>query len=392
MTEVVILAGCRTPVGAFGGVFRDFAAVDLGVVAAAEAVNRSGIDPAEIDEVIFGCGGQPHDAANIARVIAVKAGFPLEVPAFSVQRNCASGMQAITSGVQAIKAGDAEVVLAGGVENLSQAPYILSGARWGFRLRHNTIFDGVWSGLTDPLSGLVMGETAENIAAKYGIGREEQDRYAIESHNKAFRAIRMGKFKEEIVAVQVPKPHGEPEPVTQDESPQAGLSMQKLSLYPTIYKKNGTVTPGNSCPLNDAAGAIILASAEKATELNLSPLAYVRSYAYSGVDPAYMGIGPAASTPLALKKGGLRLDDVQLIEFNEAFAVQYLAVEQMMGLNREIVNVNGGAIALGHPIGATGLRLTLTLLYEMIKRDLSLGLATLCVGGGQGGSLIIERR
>lgn len=392
MREVVIVAGCRTPIGSFGGAFRDFPAVELGKVVVQEVIRRAAIEPTLIDEVIVGAGGQPHNAANIARVIALTAGIPEHIPAYSVQRNCASGLQAITSGAQQIKAGDAEVILAAGVENLSQAPYILPGARWGYRLQHNTIYDGIWSGLTDPVSGLIMGETAENLAEKYAIGREDQDRFALESHNRAFRAMRTGRFKEEVVPVRVPKGGGEPEPVVNDESPQAGLSLQKLALYPTIFKKNGTVTPGNSCPLNDAGAAVLLMSAEKAKSLGLTPLAFIRSYAYAGVDPAYMGIGPAVSTPIALKRAGLKLEDIQLIELNEAFAAQYLAVERLMGLNREITNVNGGAIALGHPIGATGVRLTVTLLYEMMKRDLSLGLVTLCIGGGQGGSMVIERR
>ncbi len=392
MKEVVIVAGCRTPVGAFGGVYRDFPAVELGKVVVQEVIRRAGIDADIIDEVIVGAGGQPFDAANVARVIALMAGIPEHIPAFSVQRNCASGLQAITSAAQQIKAGDADVILAAGVENLSQAPYMLVGARWGYRLQHGTIYDGIWSGLTDPVSGLIMGETAENVAEKYAISREEQDRFAVESHSRAFRAVRMGKFKDEIVPVQLPKRGGEIETVINDESPQAGLSLQKLALYPTIFKKNGTVTPGNSCPLNDAGAAVLLMSEGKARDLGLQPMAYIRSYAYAGVDPAYMGIGPAVSTPIALRKAGLKLEDIRLIELNEAFAAQYLAVEKLMELDRSITNVNGGAIALGHPIGATGVRLTVTLLYEMIERSLALGLVTMCIGGGQGGSMVIERR
>ncbi len=390
MTDVYILAACRTPVGSFGGVYRDFPAVELGAIVAREVLARGNVPPESVDEVVFGSGGQPYDAPNIARVIAIKAGIPISVPAFSVQRNCASGIQAITSAAQAIKAGDADLVLAGGVENMSQAPYVLDGARWGYRLRHGTIHDTIWSGLTDPISGLIMGATAENLAQKYAISREEQDLFALESHNKAFRAIRTGRFREEIVPVRIPKKYGEPDLVVNDEGPQAGLSLQKLAACPAIYREGGTVTPGNSCPLNDAAAAVVVASSAAAERLGVRPLARILSYAYSGVDPAYMGIGPVFSTPLALSRAGLALQDIQLIEINEAFAAQYLAVEREIGWDRSIVNVNGGAIALGHPIGATGVRLVVTLLYEMRRRGLRYGLATLCVGGGQGASLVLE--
>ncbi|MBI2954916.1 MAG: thiolase family protein [Chloroflexi bacterium] len=392
MKEIAIVAACRTPIGSFGGAFRDYSAVELGKTVVREVIRRAGINPEIIDEVVVGAAGQPYNAANVARVIALAAGIPEQIPAYSVQRNCASSLQAITSAVQEIKAGDADVILAAGVENLSQAPYLLVGARWGYRLQHGTVFDSIWSGLTDPITGIITGATAEHVADRYGISREDQDRFALESHNRAFRAVRMGKFKDEIVPVAIPKGAAEPETVIDDESPQAGLSLQKLALYPTVFKANGTVTPGNSCPLNDAGAAVLLMSAEKAKDLDVPIMAYIRSYAYAGVDPAYMGIGPTTSTPLALAKAGLRLDDIQLVELNEAFAAQYLAVERLMGLNRETTNVNGGAIALGHPIGATGIRLTVTLLYEMAKRGLALGLVTLCIGGGQGGSMVIERR
>ncbi|HXW76305.1 MAG TPA: thiolase family protein, partial [Candidatus Eremiobacteraceae bacterium] len=265
-----------------------------------------------------------------------------------------------------------------------------SASRWGARLRHQQLLDADWVGLTDHHTGELMGETAETVAEQYGITREMQDAFAVESHNKAFRAQRMGKFADEMIQVQVPKRHGEPETVAKDEGPQAGLSAQKLALYPAVFKKGGNVTPGNSCPMSDGGAALVIASAEKAKAFGLAPIARVRSYAFAGCDPKTMGLGPTVATPIALKKAGITLDDISLVEFNEAFAAQYLACEKIMGLDRAKVNVNGGAIALGHPIGATGARLTTTLVHEMRRSGKRFGLVTMCVGGGQGASLIIE--
>lgn len=388
--DAVIISAARTPVGNFGGAYRDFDALALGITAAKAAIERSGIKVEDIDEVIFGSGGQPIEFANIARNVALGAGVPIDVPAYSVQRNCASGIQSIANAVQAIASGDGDVYLVGGTENQSMAPYVIPSARWGARLRHVQMLDAIWTGLTDHATGMIMGETAEVVAEEYGITREMQDAFAVESHNKAFRAQRTGKFNDEIITVQVPKKHGEPETIAKDEGPQAGLSTQKLALYPTVFKKGGTVTPGNSCPLNDAGAALVIASWEKAKALGLQPLVRIRSYAFAGCDPRTMGLGPTVSTPKALAKAGLREDDIALIEFNEAFAAQYLACEKIMELDRASVNVNGGAIALGHPIGATGARLTTTLLYELRRQGKRFGLATMCIGGGQGGSLIVE--
>lgn len=388
--RAAIVSAARTPVGNFGSAFRDVSATRLGVVVAQEVLRRAGIGPEQVDEVILGSGGMPIKEANVARQVALFAGFPDSVPAFSVQRNCAAGLQAVASATQSILLGDGDVYLAGGTENMSQAPYFVSGARWGLRLRHAAFEDSLWSGLTDPFTGLLMGETAENLAEKYGLGRREQDEWAVGSHNKAFRAQRMGKFKEEIVPVTVPRSRGQEDVVVQDEGPMAGLSVERLAMAPTVFKKDGTVTPGNSCPLNDGAAAVLVMDEEKARSFGLTPLAYVKSYGFAGVDPRIMGIGPVASTAVALKRAGLKMEDIGLVEINEAFAAQYLACQKELGFSHDIANVNGGGIALGHPIGATGVRLLNTLLYEMRRRGVKYGLATMCVGGGQGGSVILE--
>ena len=390
--DAVIVSAARTPVGNFGGVYREFDALSLGAEASRAAVERSGLGLDAIDEIVFGSGGQPIEFACIARQIGLKLGVPLSVPAYAVQRNCASGAQSIANAVQSIAVGDGDVYLVGGTENMSMAPYYIpaEASRWGARLRHRQLLDANWIGLTDYHTGILMGETAEIIAEKYGITREMQDTYALESHNKAFRAQRMGKFADEMIAVQVPKKHGEPETVAKDEGPQAGLSVQKLSLYPAVFRKGGSVTPGNSCPMSDAGCVLVVASSEKAHALGLKPLARIRSYGFAGCDPHTMGLGPTVSTPIALKKAGLAMSDIDLVEFNEAFAAQYLACEKIMELDRSKVNVNGGAIALGHPIGATGSRLVTTLVYELRRQGKRFGLATMCVGGGQGASLIVE--
>jgi len=397
--EVVIVGGVRTPIGSHGGAFRTISAQELTKIVMEEVLKRTDLDPNIIDEVIFGCVGQYSDAPNIARVAALMADIPEHVPGYTVQRNCVAGMQAITSAYQAIQAGDGEVFLVGGTESMSTAPYVVREARWGLKLRHAQFIDTLWEGLTDPVCGQMMGQTAENLAEMYEISREEQDEYAVQSHKKAFRATRMGKFKDEITPVTVEKRVAgqkvPPDIVSEDECINPGLTVQKAALYPTVFKKGGTVTPANACPLSDGAAALILMSEEKANELGMEPLAYIRSYAYAGVPPHIMGIGPTKSIPKALERAGLELTEIDLIELNEAFAAQVLAVAKEMdkhGWDWEKVNVNGGAIALGHPVGCTGARITVTLLNEMMKRDAELGLATACVGGGQGGTLIIERK
>jgi acetyl-CoA C-acetyltransferase len=332
----------------------------------------------------------------MARNVALYAGLPIRVPAYTVQRNCSSGLQSLVNAYQNIQAGDADVQIVGGTESMSQAPFVSRDMRWGKRLKHGSFIDSIWEGLTDGFCGQIMGYTAETLAEEFKISREEQDKFAVLSHKRAFRAVREGKFKDEIAAVMVPKKMAgkevTPEPFAQDEGPNAALTEQQLALYPTVFKEGGTVTPGNSCSLNDGAAATLVMTAERARALGFEPLGFIRSYAFIGVEPQRMGIGPAEAIPLALKKGKLSLSDIQLFEINEAFAAQYLAVERKLGLNRDIVNVNGGAIALGHPVGMTGTRLAVTLLREMKRRNLGVGVASMCVGGGIGAAMVLERR
>jgi len=398
--DVVIVSPLRTPVGAHGGALRSLRAQDLACIVFKAVLERTGIDPGVLDEVILANVGQPSDAANIGRVAALMAGVPIHVPAFTVQRNCASGMQAITSAYQAIQAGDGEIYLVGGTESMSNIPYILKGARWGYKLRHAELTDALWEGLTDPICGQIMGRTAENLAEKYNISRQEQDEYAVQSHKKAFMAQRMGKFNDEIVPVEVVKKVAgqevAKEVITQDETINPGLTVQKAALYPAVFKEGGTVTPANACPISDGAAAMIVCTAEKAAQLGLKPTARIVSYAYAGVDPAYMGIGPAFAMPKALKRAGLKLEDIDVIELNEAFAAQVLAVAKEMqaqGFDWDWnkVNPNGGAIALGHPVGCTAAKLVATLTNELQRRKARYGIDTMCVGGGQGGCLIVER-
>jgi acetyl-CoA C-acetyltransferase len=321
----------------------------------------------------------------------VKCGLPHETPGFTIVVNCASGMQAMICGTQAIRDGDMEVVLAGGVESMSNAPYILTTTRWGQRLQHGQLIDMLWRAMQEYPIGAGMGLTAENLAEKYGISREEQDRFSLLSQQRACKAIQEEKFKSEITPVSIPQKKGETRIVDTDEHPRPDVTLDKLAKLPSAFKQGGTVTAGNSSGLNDAAAATILMSKEKAKEMGLKPLAKILGYAIVGVDPSYMGIGPVPATKRVLSKVGLSLRDIQLIEINEAFAAQYLSCEKELDLNREIVNVNGSGIALGHPVGATGCRLVVTLIHEMAKRDLTLGLATLCVGGGLGFAIVVER-
>lgn len=396
MKEIVIIDGVRTPQATFGGALKEISAATLGEIVLKELLKRTKIDPKLIEEVIFGCVGQTSDAPNVARVIALRSGIPIETPGFTVQRNCASGLQAIVSAWMNIQTGERDVQIAGGTESMSMAPYINRDLRFGKHLKDSEMVDSLWEGLTDPVCGQVMGRTAENVAEEFKISREEQDRFAILSHKRAFKATREERFKDEIVTVMVPKKlRGKelpPEPFAQDEGINIALNEETLALYPTIFKEGGTVTPGNSCPISDGAACVLVMSYDKAKELGLKPMGFIRSFAFAGVEPARMGIGPTKSVPLALKKAGLELKDIQLFEVNEAFAATYLATEKILGLNREMVNVNGGAIALGHPVGTTGCRLVITILNEMKKRDLKYGLVTMCVGGGQGGSIILERK
>ena len=395
--EIVIVAGVHTPQGVLGGAFRDLPAQKLGEIAVRALLERTHLDPSVIDEVIFGCVGQGSDAPNIARVISLMAGIPKKVPGYTVARNCASGIQAIVSGCQNILAGDADVQIVGGAESMSCQPYVSRDLRFGKRIRNSEMIDALWEGLTDPICGQLMGRTAENLVAEFNISRQEQDQYAVMSHQRAFRATREGKFKDEIVPVPVPKKAAgramPPEVISQDEGPNPAINEQTLALYPATFKENGTVTAGNSCLISDGAAALLLMTKKKADELGFKEvLGTVRAYAFGGVEPERMGIGPTVAIPLALKKAGLTLKDIQLIELNEAFASQVIACERVLGFDRSITNVNGGAIAFGHPVGITGARISLTLLNEMKKKNLRVGIASLCVGGGQGAAIVFERK
>ena len=404
MKEVVLVGGVRTPCGMHGGALRDMRAQDLAKIVFKEVIKRTGIDPGIIDEVILASIGQPSDAANIARVAALMAGVPEHVPAYTVQRNCASGLQAITCAYQSIQSDDGELFLCGGTESMSNIPYILKGARWGLKLRHSELTDALWEGLTDPICNQIMGRTAENVAEMYEITRQAQDEYAIQSHKKAFMATRQEKFKDEIVPVEiVKKVAGQEvarEQITQDEGINPGLSMQKAGMYPTVFKENGTVTPANSCPISDGAAALLVMTAEKAKSLGMQPMARIIAYDYAALNPGIMGLGPARAIPklfAKMKRRGINISfsDVDLIEINEAFAAQVLGCDKELTANGfdwdwKKVNVNGGAIALGHPVGATGSKLTVSIMNELKRRKARYGIVTMCVGGGQGGVMLIE--
>ena len=395
--EIVIVDGLRTPHGAFGGVFKDLTAQHLGQIVVRALLEKTKVDPKIIEEVVFGCVGQSSDAPNIARVISLLAGIPKEVPGYTVARNCASGIQALVNGCQNILSGDADAQIVGGAEAMSGQPYLSRDMRFGKRLRNSEMVDSLWEGLTDPICGQLMGRTAENLVEEYKITRSEQDQYAVLSHQRAFRASREGKLKEEIAPVTVQKKSmGKPLPpevILQDEGPNPALNEQTLALYPATFKEGGTVTPGNACGISDGAAALLIMSRKKAEQLGFKQiLGIVRAYAFSGVEPSRMGVGPTLAIPMALKKAGLSLSDMQLIELNEAFAAQVIACEKVLSLDRNKMNVNGGSIALGHPVGTTGARIVLTLLQEMKRKNLKYGVASLCVGGGQGAAVVLERK
>lgn len=392
--DVVIVSSCRTPIGKFGGHFKDLRAYQLAGVVMEEAVKRAGIEKGQLDEVIAGDGIQCNDEANTARVAALGCGIPPEVPAFTVQRQCSSAMQALVCAKQEILAGDAEVVLAVGVESQSSAPYVLKSARWGQRLMHGEMSDTLWDTLLSG-SGLVgekmlMGETAERVAERYGVSREDQDEVALRSHQNAEAAIKAGRFQEEIVPVPVKGRKGQVTLVEQDEHPRFGLTLADLAKLPPAFREVGTVTAGNSSGLNDGAAAVLVMTRAKARELGVTPLARILSTAAAGVAPDIMGVGPIPATRKILVKSGLDLADIGLFEMNEAFASQYIACERELGIGREKSNVNGSGIGLGHPAGATGIRLIVTLLHEMRRRGEQFGLASLCVGGGMGLATLIE--
>jgi len=387
---IVIVAAKRTPIGTFGGMFQDVSARKLAELTIRDIMDTTGIDPEDIDEVILGNCIQRTDEPNIARTALLDAGLPQQVTGLTVQRQCSSGMQAIVSGLQQIALGDSEVVIAGGVESMSRAPYVLKQARFGKRLMHGEMTDALWELLTDPHHDILMGETAERLADRYKISREEQDEIAYLSHQKAAHATKEGLFKDEIIPIVLSKKN-KTNTLTADEHIRPDITLDALATLKPTFREEGTVTAGNASGLNDGASAVLLMKEGKAKNLGLTVLGRIVSYAWAGVEPDLMGYGPVPATQKALKKAGLRLQDIQLIEVNEAFASQYLAVEKLLELDRTITNVNGSGISLGHPVGSTGCRLIVTLLHEMKRRQLHRGLATLCVGGGLGMSMIVER-
>ncbi len=392
MREVVIVSAARTPIGSYGGALKNTPAVELGAIAVKEAIKRAGISPDMVDELVFGTVLQGGLGQNVARQVSIAAGLPIEVPSMTLNKVCGSGLRTVSLAAQIIKAGDADVVIAGGCENMSMAGYVSPNMRWGARMGDVKLIDMmVHDGLTDSFNNYHMGITAENIVEQWGITREELDEFAANSQQKAEAAIKAGKFKDEIVPVEIPQRKGDPVIFDTDEFPKYGSTVEGLARLRPAFKKDGTVTAANSSGINDSGAALVVMSKEKADELGLKPLATIKSYASAGVDPIIMGIGPVPSSQKALEKAGLTVADLDLVEANEAFAAQSVAVGRDLGFDTSKLNVNGGAIALGHPIGASGARILITLLYEMQKRDSKYGLATLCIGGGQGTAIVVER-
>jgi acetyl-CoA C-acetyltransferase len=390
--NVVIASAARTPIGSFGGVLASVPAVDLGITAAKGAIERAGISVESIDEVIIGNVLGAGLGQNIARQVSIGAGIPIEVPSMSINKVCGSGLRSVSLAFQSIQNGDAEVILCGGTESMSNAPYLVPKARWGQRMGDGKMIDSmVHDGLFEIFNKYHMGVTAENIAEQWNFTREEQDAFAVASQNRAEAAQKSGRFNEEIVTVAVPQRKKDPIIVDTDEFPRHGATLEKMAKLRPAFKKDGTVTAGNSSGINDGAAMFVVMTEEKAQELGITPLATIKAFASAGVDPSIMGYGPVPATKKALAKIDWTVKDLDLIEANEAFAAQSLAVVKDLGLNTDIVNVNGGAIALGHPIGGSGARILVTLLFEMMKRDSKKGLATLCIGGGMGTTILVER-
>ena len=392
MHEVVIVAATRTAIGSFQGSLASISAPQLGAIVLRRLLEQTGVNPEHVDEVILGQVLTAGSGQNPARQTAIHAGLPVTTPAFTLNKVCGSGLKALHLGAQAIRCGDAEVIIAGGQENMSLSPYVMPGARTGLRMGHGKVVDSmIEDGLWDAFNDIHMGITAENLAEKYQLSREQQDAFAAASQQKAIEAIAAGRFVAEITPVSIPQRKGDPLIFDTDEQPRAGTTAQSLAKLRPAFKKDGTVTAGNASSLNDGAAAVMLMSAEKAKALGLPVLARIVAYANAGVDPTIMGIGPVAATQKCLSKAGWSIADLDLIEANEAFAAQSLSVNQELRWDASKINVNGGAIAIGHPIGASGCRILVSLVHEMIRRDAKKGLATLCIGGGQGVALAIER-
>lgn len=390
--EVVIAGACRTPIGNFGGYFKDVSAARLGSIVISGAIERSGIKNTNVNEVFLGCVLQAGNGQNIARQASIGAGIPVEVPATTVNMVCGSGLKTVCMAAQSIISGDGDIIIAGGTENMSQSPYLLKEMRWGMKMGEGKSIDSmIHDALTDVFNQYHMGITAENIAEKFNITREEQDTYAAMSQQRAESAQRKKSFKDEIISVKVKLKKNEFTLIDKDEYLRYGTTIEKLSLLKPAFKDNGTVTAGNSSGINDGAAALVLMSSEKAHKLGIKPMVKILSYASTGIDPSIMGMGPVESCKNALQKANLTIEDIGLVEINEAFAVQTIAIIKELGINTERVNVNGGAIAIGHPIGASGARVLVTLIYEMIRRNERYGMTTLCIGGGMGIALIVEK-
>ena len=392
MRRAVIVSGARTPIGAFGGTLANTSAVELGAIVIKEAIKRAQITPEQVDEVIMGNILQAGLGQNPARQSAIKAGLPYKVPAMTINKVCGSGLKSVILAAQAVILGDADIIVAGGMENMSMAPYLLDKARTGYKmgdgkLIDSMIKDGLWCAFED----VHMGITAENLAEKWNISKEEQDDFAAKSQQKVEQAKKEKKFNDEIVPVIIPQKKGDPLVFSEDEFPRSGVTAEGLGKLRPAFKKDGTVSAGNASGINDGAAAVVVMSEEKASQLGIKPLAYIKSYASTGVEPAIMGIGPVSAVEKAIKKAGIKLEDIDVIEANEAFAAQSLAVSKELAWDMDKVNKNGGAISLGHPIGASGTRILVTLLYQMLRDDSKLGLATLCIGGGQGVAAVLER-
>jgi acetyl-CoA C-acetyltransferase len=393
MKEVFIVDGVRTAIGSFGGSLADFSAVELGKVVTKSLLERTKVPAADIDEVLMGCIYQAGQGQGVARQIAVGSGIPVEKTAVTLNMLCGSGMRTVANAAQSIICGDAEMIIAGGAESMTNAPYLLKKARYGYKMGNGELVDSmIGDGLTDVFNNYHMGITAENLVTKYNLTREEQDKFAAESQNKAEKALKENRFADEIAPVMIPQRKGDPVAFNKDEYPKAGVTAEGLAKLRPAFKKDGSVTAANASGINDGAAALLVASADAVKKHNLKPMAKLVSYAWAGVDPSIMGIGPADAVRKALKKAGWQLKDVELIEANEAFAAQSLSVAKELGFNKDIVNVNGGSIALGHPVGASGARIIVTLIHEMKRRGVKKGLATLCIGGGMGIAVCVERQ
>jgi acetyl-CoA C-acetyltransferase len=389
--EVVILGACRTPIGSFGGALKDIAAADLGAIVVREAICRARVSPPDVGDVVLGCVLQAGNGMNVARQAALKAGLPNEVPGETVNRVCGSGLQAVVHAVEAIRVGYVDTMVAGGTESMSSAPYLLKGARWGYRMGNGEAIDSMLSeGLMCAIGGCHMGNTAEEVASRYRISRADQDAFAAESQRRALQAIQNGSFKAEIVPVPIPQRKGDPIAMDTDEYPRPGTTVEKLGALKPAFKKDGTVTAGNASGINDGAAAVVVTTGEKARKVGTPPLGRILAYVSTGVDPKVMGIGPIPAVQKVLQRADLEIDDVDLFELNEAFAAQSLAVARELKIDPEKINVNGGAIALGHPIGASGARVLTTLLYALKARKKRYGVAALCIGGGMGIAMAVQ--